>query len=106
MLSCPTLEARENRVLVSVSLVQTECQEGVKPTNNLRIFNRRREDGVKRGIGVCSKSLSYIDDGSKKIIEWIELLRALGADKIMLSVLSVHPNVQKVMTAVSVFCIS
>ena len=96
MLSCPTLEARENRVLVSVSLVQTECQEGVKPTNNLRIFNRRREDGVKRGIGVCSKSLSYIDDGSKKIIEWIELLRALGADKIMLSVLSVHPNIMKV----------
>ena len=96
MLSCPALEAREDRVPVSVSLVQTTCQQGVKPTNNLRIFNRRREDGEKRGIGVCSKSLSYIDDGSKKIIEWIELLRALGADKIMLSVLSVHPNIMKV----------
>ena len=96
MLSCPALEAEEGRLPVSVSLVQTACQQGVKPSNNLRIFNRRREDGVKRGIGVCSKSLSYIDDGSKKIIEWIELLRALGADKIMLSVLSVHPNIMKV----------
>ena len=96
MLSCHALEAREDRVPVSVSLVQTTCQQGVKSTNNLRIFNRRREDGVKKGIGVCSKSLSYIDDGSKKIIEWIELLRALGADKIMLSVLSVHPNIMKV----------
>ena len=61
-----------------------------------RIFNRRREDGLKRGIGVCSKSLSHMDDASVKFIEWIELLRALGADKIMLSVLSVHPNIKKV----------
>ena len=106
MLSCHALEARGDRVPVSVSLVQTACQQGVNPTNNLRIFNRRREDGVKRGIGVCSKSLSHMDDASMRFIEWIELLRALGAERIMLSVLSVHPNVQKVMTAVSVFCIS
>ena len=96
MLSCPALEAREDRTPVSVSLVQTECQQGVKPSNNLRILNRRREDGEKKGIGVCSKSLSYIQDGSLRIIEWIELLRALGADKIMLSVLSVHPHLMKV----------
>ena len=96
MLSCPALEAREDRTPVSVSLVHTECQQGVKPSNNLRILNRRREDGAKKGIGVCSKSLSYIQDGSSRIIEWIELLRALGADKIMLSVLSVHPNLMKV----------
>ena len=103
MLSCPALEAEEDRVPVSVSLVQTACQQGVKPTNNLRIFNRQRDDGVKRGIGVCSKSLSHMDDASMRFIEWIELLRALGADKIMLSVLSVHPNVRKVMTAVTYF---
>ena len=96
MLSCPALEARQDRAPVSVSLVQTECQEGIKPSNNLRILNRRREDGEKKGIGVCSKSLSHMDDHSMKFIEWIELIRALGADKIMLSVLAVHPNIKKV----------
>ena len=101
MLSCPALEAEEDRIPVSVSLVQAQCQQWVKPSNNLRIFNRRREDGVKRGIGVCSKSLSHMDDASMRFIEWIELLRALGAEKIMLSVLSVHPNIRKVMTAVT-----
>ena len=45
---------------------------------------------------MCSKSLSHIQDVSMAFIEWLELLRALGADKIMLSVLSVHPNVEKV----------
>ena len=81
---------------MSVSLVQSECQEGIKPSNNLRIFNRHREDGLKRGIAVCSKALSQIEDNSIKIIEWIELLRALGAEKIMIGVLSVHPNIMKV----------
>ena len=96
MLSCPALEADEDRVPVSVSLVQTQCQQGVKPKNNLRILDRRPEKGEKRGIGVCSKSLSFVDDASIKFIEWIELLRALGADKIMLSVLFLHPNMEKV----------
>ena len=96
MMSCSALEAKEDRLPVSVSLVQAECQKGVKPSNNLRILNRWREDGEKRGIGVCSKSLSFVDDASIKFIEWIELLRALGADKIMLSVLFPHPNMEKV----------
>ena len=39
MLSCPALEAVEDRVPVSVSLVQTQCQKGVKPSNNLRILD-------------------------------------------------------------------
>ena len=31
-----------------------------------------------------------------RFIEWIEVLRALGVEKIILSVLSVHSNVMKV----------
>ena len=103
MLSCSALEAREDRVPVSVSLVQAKCQQGVKPSNNLRILDRRPENGEKKGIGVCSKSLAFVDDASIKFIEWIELLRALGADKIMLSVLFVHPNIQKVKIIVFFF---
>ena len=98
MLSCPALEAREDRLPVSVSLVQTVCQQGVKPTNNLRIFNRQRDGGVKKGIAVCSKALalSLLEDNSMKFIEWIELLRALGAEKIGIGVISAHPNLRKV----------
>ena len=59
---------------------------------------QRNENGVKSGVGVCSKSLSHLGDQSMRFIEWIELLRALGVEKIMLSVLSVHPNVMKVDT--------
>ena len=97
MLSCPALEAKEGRLPVSVSLVQAQCQQG-KPSNNLRIINRHREDGVKKGIAVCSKALAQIPqkDNSMRFIEWVELLRALGAEKIMIGVISVHPNLMKV----------
>ena len=98
MLSCPALKAREDRLPVSVSLVQTVCQQGVKPTNNLRIFNRQRDDGVKKGIAVCSKALALNlqEDNSIRFIEWIELLRALGAEKIGIDIISAHPNLMKV----------
>ena len=98
MLSCTALEAMEGRLPVSVSLVQTECQQGATPSNNLRIINRHREDGVKKGIAVCSKALVQIPqkDNSIRFIEWVELLRALGAEKIMIGVISVHPNLMKV----------
>ena len=58
-------------------------------------FSRSNKE-AKEGIAVCSKSLSHLEDNSLRIIEWIELLRVLGVSKIILSVLSVHPNVLKV----------
>ncbi len=48
------------------------------------------------GVAVCSKSLSHLGDVSIRFIEWIELLRAQGVDKIFLKVYAVHPNVMKV----------
>ena len=96
MLSCHALEAKEDRIPVSVSLVQTECQKGVKPSNNLRIFNRHRKDGKKRGIAVCTKALTRLDDNSMRFIEWMELVLALGAEKVGIGALSVHPNLMKV----------
>ena len=96
LLSCPVLKGKEDKIPVSVSLVQSECQKDKKPSNNLRIFNKHREDGLKKGIAVCSKALSLLEDNSLRLIEWIELLRALGAEKVIIGVLSVHPNLMKV----------
>ena len=63
---------------------------------NENFFNSRSNNEAKEGIAVCSKSLSHLEDNSLRFIECIELLRLLGVSKIILSVLSVHPNVLKV----------
>ena len=82
---------------MSVSLVENECPKN-KPSNNLRVFYQTQENEEKQGFAVCSKGLSQLEDVSLKIIEWIELLRSLGVDKISLHILAVHPNVMKVKT--------
>ena len=55
------------------------------------------EPSNKIKFGVCVKFLHGPQrDNSVRMIEWIELLHAIGADKIFLYDLGVHPNVTKV----------
>ena len=105
-----------------MSLVESEaCNNRDKdarilPSNNLRvIYNPRcvlvtilhnvhniycRSPGdTRRGrIAVCSKGLSLRSDSSLRLVEWVEVLRSLGADTILLYTYHIHPNVAKVMT--------
>ena len=46
--------------------------------------------------------MSHIDDTSIRFMEWIEVLRLVGVNKIVLYVLDVHPNVMKVMKLLKV----
>ena len=95
ILGCYPPNSMKHLVPVSVSLVETECPKR-KASNNIKVYFDKNENSHKKGIAVCSKSLSHPGDVSMRIIEWIEVLRAQGVDKIILSVLSVHPNVNKV----------
>lgn len=77
----------------SVSLVENRCH---KATNNLRILNDRPP--VKQQFAVCVKGLDFLhEDLSVRLVEWIELLRLLGANKIFLYELEIHPNISKVL---------
>ena len=95
ILGCYPPDSMKHLIPVSVSLVETECPKS-KPSNNVKVYFDKNESGHKKGVAVCSKSLSHPGDVSMRFIEWIELLRAQGVDKIFLSVLAVHPNVNKV----------
>ena len=60
------------------------------------IYNPVNTSGGKRPICVCSKALYFPTvDFSLRMVEWIEVQRALGADKISLYNLAVHPNMMK-----------
>ena len=95
ILSCIPPDSVKHLVPMSESLVDNGCPKN-KPSNNLRVFYQTQENEEKQGFAVCSKGLSQLEDVSLKIIEWIELLRSLGVDKISLHILAVHPNVMKV----------
>ena len=95
ILGCYPPDSMKHMVPMSVSLVATKCPRN-KPSNNLRVYFEKHESGHKQGIAVCSKWISHLGDISLRLIEWIELLRAQGVDKIFLQILAVHPNVMKV----------
>ena len=97
ILGCYSTDSVKNLFPVSVSLVETECPKS-KPSNNLRVFYKTNKSGQKQGVAVCSKGLSHLGDVSIRLIEWIELLRALGVEKIIFHILAVHPNVMKVIS--------
>lgn len=96
LIACQVPKAHHGEVPASVSLVENVCD---RATNNLRVVYDRPAAGAgKKGFAVCVKGLDFLyDDLSVRLVEWIELLRALGADKIFFYQLQVHPNISKVL---------
>ncbi|XP_055380469.1 uncharacterized protein LOC129611370 [Condylostylus longicornis] len=95
LIACQIPKPFHGIVPSSVSMVEKECDTA---TNNLRVIYNRPEDDKKKGFAVCVKGLDFLyDDLSVRLIEWIELLNILGADKIYFYELQVHPNITKVL---------
>ncbi|XP_071439396.1 uncharacterized protein [Hetaerina americana] len=93
LIACQIPSKYHKQVPASVSLVEKPCDTA---TNNLRvIFNN---PGKKKGFAVCVKGLDFLhEDLSVRLVEWIELLGILGAEKVFLYELQVHPNISKVL---------
>jgi len=95
LLACRIPKTHFNKEPASVSVVEHTCDVA---TNNLRVLYNKPENDEKEKFAVCVKGLDFPeDDLSVKLVEWIELLSALGADKIFFYNLDVHPNITKVL---------
>jgi hypothetical protein len=86
LLTCPIDFSK--RVPVAVSLTQKPCD---KAENKLMVINNQPIDGVKKTFGVCSKFLFFEDRKQViRFIEWVEMLRILGVEKITMFNHHVH----------------
>ena len=78
----------------AVSLVRKKCNQAV---NKLQVIFKPPISGKKMDFAVCVKGLDFPQqDISFRLMEWIELLKILGAHKIFFYEYSVHPNAKKV----------
>ncbi|CAH1962938.1 unnamed protein product [Acanthoscelides obtectus] len=93
LIACVIPQKYRDHIPQSISLVEKQCDNA---TNNLRvIYERPRE---KKDFAVCVKGLDFLhEDLSVRLVEWIELLNLLGADKVFFYELQVHPNISKVL---------
>lgn len=96
LMSCRIPAERRDSVPAAVSLVENKCDLA---TNCLRvIYNKPVSEDAQKNFAVCVKGMDFLyDDLSVRLVEWIELLSLLGADKIFIYDLQVHPNIRKVL---------
>lgn len=95
LLQCVVPAAYRHRVPLSVSLVEGKCSAA---TNNLRVVHNLPAQGeAVKDFAVCVKGVVFHNDVSLRIVEWLELLFLLGADKVFLYDLGIHPNVSRVL---------
>ena len=94
-MTCPLPKAYRNKVPTSVSIVNAACDK--PPTNNIKVtYNLQSDKEPKKKFAVCMKALTFMDDRSAQLVEWIEILKALGAEQIFFYILENHPNIYKV----------
>ncbi|XP_054279522.1 uncharacterized protein LOC128997811 [Macrosteles quadrilineatus] len=93
LMTCPIPREYRNEVPDSVGIVEEKCDMS---SNNLRVIYKKPEK--KKDFAVCVKGLDFpYQDVSVRLIEWIELLKVLGADKIIFYQYQVHQNISKVL---------
>jgi hypothetical protein len=95
LLACPLPDSHKDLVPVSVSLVEAACD--MARTSLRVVYNQPAKGEGRKRFAVCVKGLAFPEDLSIRLTEWIELLAALGAHKVVLYSLDVHPNVTKVL---------
>ena len=73
-----------------VSLVENACDTA---TVLLKVTHNKLKEGEERKkFAVCVKGLDVQDDLTVRLAEWIELVEAVGADKIFLYKYEVLPR--------------
>lgn len=94
LISCRNPLAFASFVPSSVSLVEQPCDVA---HNNLKVIYNQPNDQHKKPFAVCVKDLDFLDDQSMQLIEWIEILSILGAEKIFVYVVKLHPKMIKIL---------
>lgn len=89
LLSCPNPLASHGLIPISVSLVANISD---LPTNKLDVIHNKPPDGLKKQFAVCVKDVTLSEDKTLELVEWIEILRILGADKIFMYKNQTHPD--------------
>ncbi|KAG5666352.1 hypothetical protein PVAND_014386 [Polypedilum vanderplanki] len=94
LISCTNPFYSRNLIPQYISIVENECDHA---NNILEIKNKRPKDGHKKHFLVSVKGIDFVDDVSLLLIEWFEILKLLGVDKVEVFVVNAHVNVIRVL---------
>lgn len=92
MIVCPVKSLQDDFKYVSV--VSQPCDNA---ENKFKIINNTPPSGKKAKIGVCVKPMSYEQrEYGIRFVEWMHIVKILGADKVHYYSRDIHPDLSKV----------
>lgn len=98
LITCPLQNYKQFKIPDVVSFVENKCDDAKSAMRIQRPEDPIPEAPPKGSIAVCIKSMTfYYNDLSHNLVEWIEVMRQLGAQKVYTYELALHPNVKKVL---------
>ncbi|XP_035457483.2 uncharacterized protein LOC118281119 [Spodoptera frugiperda] len=101
--SCRRHPPEKETAPVAVSVVTAPCGDA---TNVLDIQNAPFDAEISKrtppqrnnsSIAVCLKWLHYRSDISASLVEWLQLIKHFGAERVYIYIVRIHPNVRKVL---------
>jgi Glycosyltransferase family 92 len=93
LVTCPA--PFHDKMPVAISLTASACDNA---ENKLQIIDNQPPNGVKKGFGLCSKTLTFDDRNYIiRFIEWMEIQKILGVDKITTFDRRLHPDFYKIL---------
>jgi hypothetical protein len=95
LISCDIPKELKDLVPKAISLISTNSCH-IELDHNLRVIYNK--PAVKKQFGVCVQAFRFATfDFSVRLIEWLEILKILGADKIYFYKFGAHENMEKVL---------
>ncbi|XP_061386005.1 uncharacterized protein LOC133320911 [Musca vetustissima] len=98
LITCPLAKPSANvtggaRIPQAVSIVGNQCDTALNILNV--VYNKPSAVDGKSTFAVCVKGLDFpFIDLSSRLAEWLEMQRLLGAAKVFMYEIDVHPNVK------------
>lgn len=93
IVSCPLPPEKRDTVPVAVSLVEINSDNVT--TNCLSVVNNEKFTDKKDKFAVVLKAVDFTADLSLRLVEWIELLKILGANQIFFNYLFITSETKK-----------
>ena len=96
LLTCDVPKEIDTYIPKAVELkAKTNCKE--ERSNTLRVIYNEPENGVVQEFGICVRSFyMYHQDWSLRTLEWLEMMKILGAKKVFFYSFALHPNMKRV----------
>jgi len=93
LISCDIPKEVKDLIPKAISLItKSDCKVNLE--NNVRVIYNKPL--VKKEFGVCVQAFRFgTNDLSLRLIEWLEMLKIVGADKVYLYKYDAHKNMEK-----------